>query len=109
VFGLVGEVGEGLEGFAPEGRGGCLGAGGFDGSEGRELGLDVGVGDEGCQLGGGEVVEGAELAGGDGMVCELEGEAVGQGQVVAFEEVGHAGIVADGRRRARAALCIARK
>jgi len=36
-------------------------------------------------------VEVAEFGGGDGRVCELEREAVGEGQVVAFEEVGHAG------------------
>lgn len=85
-------------------------AGVFELGEGVELFDDVGVGREGGELGRGEVVEMAEFGGGDGRVCELEGEAVGQGQVVTVEEVGHhAGIVADGRRGARAAWCIARK
>lgn len=70
------------------------------GLAGRIKRLDVGVDGGGSEFGGGEVVELAEFGGGDGRVCELQGEAVGPifrwGQVVTVEEVSHARIVADG-------------
>lgn len=91
MFGLVGQVGEGAERVLAEGGARVGFAGLFELGEGAQLFDDVGVGREGGEFGRGEVVELAEFGGGDGRVCELEGEAVGEGQVVAFEEVGHAG------------------
>lgn len=109
VLGVVGEGCEGFEGFAALGGGGGLGSGLFDSGEGGDLGLDGRVVDEGVELAWFEVVAVADLPGRDGGVGEEVGERVGEGEVVAVEQVGHGGNCRRRPTACKGGLCMTRK